>query len=269
MGLIFQNISYTVTVPIYLVVHLLTSPTARSSPSASDIQPRNALEPTLIPITSILSFAVPALLMALPAPQMISPGAHYVWLIIWQLFPLWQTIIQWTLTNFVSRNSITTGYKSNAAIDTSSVYRFVLLLTIAIHLPLLEVSLLPGEYVPAEWPAIRKVFEQTSFWNVFVPPAWSNAPSLDTSLTTVSASALAPLVRYLLQWDAYGGNAAVLLWSVYLRKVVGDGISWSAIARKVVFWTALGGLIAPAAMLLWERDEVVAEKEELEEKKVR
>lgn len=269
MGLIFQNISYTVTVPIYLVIHLLTSPTARPNPAASDIQPRNPLEPSLIPVTSILSFAVPALLMALPTPQMISPGAHYLWLIIWQLFPLWQTIIQWALTNFVTRNSITSGYKSNLCVDTSSVYRFVLLITIAIHLPLLEVALLPGEYVPAEWPAIRKVFEQTNFWNVFIPAAWSNAPSLDQSLTTVSASALAPLVKYLLQWDAYGGGAAVLLWSVYLRKTVGDAISWFDIARKLVFWTALGGLVAPAAVLLWERDELIAERSEIEERKTR
>lgn len=26
MGLIFQNLTYTVTVPIYLIIHLLTSP---------------------------------------------------------------------------------------------------------------------------------------------------------------------------------------------------------------------------------------------------
>lgn len=269
MGLIFQNISYTVTVPIYLVIHLLTSRTARPSPSAEDIQPTTSLEASLIPLTAIIAYVVPTVLMSLPAPSVVTPATHYTWLIVWQLFPLWQTIVQQALTNFVSRNSITTSaYKPRSIITTTAVYRFVLLLSIASHLALLEVSLIPADFIPKEWPAIRTMFEQATFFKTFIPAGFSSAPTLDRSLATVSSSAMASLVKYMLQWDAYGGSAAILLWAVYLRRVAGDGIGWVAIASKLFFWTLVGGLVAPAAILLWERDEVVAARAETGEKKV-
>lgn len=269
MGAIFQNISYTVTVPIYLVIHLLTSPTARPSPSSKDTQPTTSLEASLIPLAAVISFVIPTVLMSLPSPTLVSPTTHYTWLVIWQFFPVIQTTVQWALTNFVSRNSITTStYKPKTAMTSTAVYRFVMLICVATHLALLEVTLTPAEFVPKELPVIRTVLEQATFSKTFIPVGFSSAPTLDQSVAGVSSSNMAAMVRYLLQWDAYGASVAILLWAVYLRRVAGDGISWAAISGKVLFWTAVGGLVAPAAILLWERDEVAAARDEAVEKKI-
>lgn len=75
LGMIFQNITYTVSVPIYLIIHLFTSP--MSSPGVTqDALTVDTQDLFLLPFSITGSFAIPSIMMFLPSPAVISATAH-------------------------------------------------------------------------------------------------------------------------------------------------------------------------------------------------
>lgn len=86
-----QNITFAVTTPIYFIIYLLTSPAASRSPKASDLSVKWR-DTRPLPASTVYSFIIPAALMSLPSPSVLSAGAHYHWLSTWQLFPVYHTL---------------------------------------------------------------------------------------------------------------------------------------------------------------------------------
>lgn len=289
MGLIFQNISYTVTVPIWLFLHLLTSPVARPIPG---VRANQALlidrwDLLVLPYSIALGFLLPTMLMGVDHPRVVSPRAHQQWIAFWQPFPLW-TVMAHSLLRPPARwlSSLLHGAaphprRAPAAPGESylsrakHVYRCVLILCIITHVPTLLLALLPPRAVPASMPQLAALASH-SLSSVYAP----GFPP-----TSSRVSSLAEGVHTFLAWDAHVGSLALLCWAILLHRnatteksvvdpdgslptheglllaeSTGDGMAGRRLLGRLAMWTVAGGPIAAVAVLLWERDAIVRQK---------
>ncbi len=74
VGCIWQVLTYTATAPLYLIMHLLTSPVAGASSagSSADAIIANAADIDLVPVCVVLGLIIPSVLIGLPAPDVVS-----------------------------------------------------------------------------------------------------------------------------------------------------------------------------------------------------
>ncbi|KAL2074989.1 hypothetical protein VTL71DRAFT_8769 [Oculimacula yallundae] len=292
-GLILQNISYTVAVPIWLLIHLLTSPVSKPYPGthSNTVLLISNLDLRLIPFSITLGYIVPTLLMLLNSPSVVSPTTLQRLIAFWQPFPLWtvlshtalRTIVQiFTSTFSTSTNPTSLSSRSKAPPGTTylsnarHVYRFILSLCMATHLPVLILSLLPSTLVPASTFPRLHTMSLSSPLDVYIP----YFPSLSYEVST-----LAEGVHNFLIWDVWVGSFAFLLWGILLYRnattekaeldpntslpiykelLLGErimgGMVWRKLAAKVALWCVLAGPIGALAVLLWERDAIVRQK---------
>lgn len=256
MGFILQNISYTITVPIYLIMHLLSSPMSSVEVSLQDI----TVDPSdseILPLSTTLSFVIPSVMMYLPAPAKVSASTHYTWQAIWQIFPVTQSIYHRVLKRILPGPSP----GSNSSTRLVGVYRYVLFMSIVPQILLLTVAVTPSDLVPE---VLKPVFEDVDLMSAFMPYWPWNSPTADelagaaaglADSTVVTADGKAELVKLFLQWDVYCGGAAILAWAAFLHCVARpDKNVVGGVVRKAVVWTVLGGPVGAAAMLLLERD---------------
>jgi hypothetical protein len=180
VGFILQNITYTITVPLWLMLHLLTSPvsspfTGTHSNSAILV---SSLDLKILPISVALGYIIPSILMALPSPDSVSPSMHQKYMALWQAFPIWTVVIHQSLKKvcqMIAINSATeesdkpplslgTAYLSNV----KYVYRLVIGWCIVTHLPVALVTLLPSSAFQDSVPTLARLAKNT-FADVFVP----------------------------------------------------------------------------------------------------
>ncbi len=255
MGCIWQVVSYTLTVPLYLIMHLLSSPAASATAAAgADAIVADAADIDLVTTSVVLGLIVPTMLMGLPTPDVVSAATHYNLIALWQPFPLLHSIAFYTLRFVLPSSGRPTATKEKAHLKSvASVYKFALAFAIASQLAGLAVALTPAALVPSQW---SEPFEQVDLWTLLPPLSFASYPSVTAAGETLR-DALAPLTMHFLKYDIYGGNTALLAWAFYLY--VGSGPSASLLngLLKTVVWTVVGGPIAAAAVLLWARDEVV------------
>lgn len=258
MGIIIQNISYTITVPVYLIVHVLTSPVAQSTPEPH-LFSVDDLDLKLLPFCTLAAFVVPCIAMFLPSPSIIPGSAHYSMVAFWQAFPLWQSAFHWALKRMLSSRQ--TPKIQHSPIPTAA-YKLVLFFTTLSQITFLATALIPASAVPDSWSSIfSSVADLTS---AFVPASLLSPLNVQSNSSPIPPHALPPLALDFLQWDVYCGGMAVMLWALYLRRATvsrrergGTGSGWVGILGKVLVWGILGGPVAVAAVLLWERDEVM------------
>lgn len=264
MGFLCQNFSYTIIAPIYCILHIFTSPTASPSVSARDVLPAEAAEPGILLLSNAIAFFVPALGMVLPSPSVVSAATHYNWIATWQFFPLLYSLFQWTFTHLFPPARLSPS--ARPALTTAIIYRAVLTITIASHLALLAISLTPASIIPPGYPTVSRLFTEITLPSALIPPSLSSPPTVDPH--AVPPQPLAPLAHFFLVWDVYCGSVALLLWAVYLRCVVApaDGRGWTGLVVRTLGWSVVGGPVAAAAGLLWERDEALVRREGLKKK---
>lgn len=259
MGFIFQNITYAVTVPIYLITHLLTSPVSSANVSSQAISVDTS-DSAILPLSTTLSFIIPSVMMYLPAPEMMSASTHYTWQAIWQVFPVTQSIYHRLLKGILPGPS---SSSSSMRAHLVGVYRYILFLCFVPQILLLTVAITPAGIVPK---VLKPVFEQVDLVSAFVPSWPWNSPTANelvgaaaglSSAAVVTADGKAELVKLFLQWDAYCGGAAILAWAAFIYGMDRPEKSIiSSIVPKALVWTVLGSPVGAAAMLLWERDGV-------------
>lgn len=265
-GFIFQNITYTVTIPIYLIIHLLTSPVGSPdvSPAALVVDAQDLF---ILPFSVAGAFIVPAVMMALPTPSTVTPAAHYNALAVWQVFPAAQSVYH----GIWRRATAPISFRQHAPRQMDDLYRLVAGLAFVPHAALLAVAATPARLVPravtAHVPGLtRRAFEQVTLASAFVPHApWDppRAPGLGGARGAVRPEGLAELVKMFLQWDVYVGGLAVLVWAVFVYSVARPGASFlKSTLPRTLFWAALGGPVGAAAMLLWERDAAARQRAE-------
>ncbi|KAI1340542.1 hypothetical protein F5Y15DRAFT_378979 [Xylariaceae sp. FL0016] len=287
VGLVFQNLTWTFTVPIYLAIHLLTSPVAKLKNGDGDAGRQTLFvylwDLALLPMSVTISFVVPAIFMSLPHLLNQNAATHWNWIAFWQPFPLWNIIAlkflhyvcYYALGSLTPRDEearpTTPGNAYMVAVR--GVYEFGLTLCAVTHLPVIIISIAPTglrTIFLSVFPYFKEIFEQASFSGTFVPSWITNSPTVIP--TGYAAGDLAPLAQHFLQYDLYVGTAPLLIWSAYLYMTTAKDASFATAIQKTVFWMVVGGPAAACLALIWERDDVVKEgegKAVLEGKKTR
>ncbi|KAK0726475.1 hypothetical protein B0T21DRAFT_350605 [Apiosordaria backusii] len=253
-GNLVQTVSYALTVPSYLILHLFTT-----SPATDDISVPEG-EVRHLPLSMTLAYIVPAVLMSLPTPEIIPGKLHYDMTALWQIFPVLQFLIHRGLNFACFPRTGNTPKSKGVGKLLANHYRFVTLTSVLVHLPVLLVSLTPASvaFGPA-W--LRNMIAQTTFSNVFVPYGVWNPPVVD--LVKVAAlggdnkadlSWLPGLTKHFLHYDIGCPTLAILIWAGYNYKTAA-GQSGGIGIGKLVGWLLVGGPVALATVLMWERDE--------------
>ncbi|KAK8872771.1 hypothetical protein PGQ11_003285 [Apiospora arundinis] len=286
-GMGFQLATWTVVAPLYLALHLLTSPVA-SLARGDGPNARRALfvllwDMALIPAVVTLTDTIPAVIMSAPSSGGVflgkgltaSASAHYKAIALWQFFPLWSVCLMAFLNPlcaFLFGSLLPVDPQGRPAplgrgylTGVSGVYQFALTLCIGVHAPILAVSLAPAAVraylaanpttflVPA---AYASLFETATFAQIFVPASPFNPP-------TVAVEGARAAGVHFLRYDILVGAVPFLLWAVYLHQTtVKTPLGPFALVRKIAFWAVVGGAYAPAIALLWDRDAVVLEADE-------
>ncbi|ORY70104.1 uncharacterized protein BCR38DRAFT_99775 [Pseudomassariella vexata] len=280
-GILVQNLAWATTLPVWLAVHLLTSPVAQL-PKGDGNAARKALsaylwDMALLPSAVMLGAIAPALLMSWPTLLGQSASAHYGWIAFWQFFPVWTAGLQWVL-RMVCYNTVgsikpkddegrptSPGKGYMAAVG--SVYRFALTLLVGVHLPILGLAVAPAaahSYLGTKFSGYAGIFERGTFTNVFVSHPPSQPPTVIP--TGYASGDLSPLSMHFLQYNLYVASIPFLLWAIYLHQITLKKSNVVGILKTVGFWTLVGGPTAAVVALLWERDEVVLEGEEFDKK---
>lgn len=279
-GLLFQVGTWTVVGPLYLALHLLTSPVA-SLERGDGPRARRALfvllwDMALIPAVVTLTDTLPAVLMNTAAA---GAAAHYKAIAFWQFFPLWTVLAQAFLNPlcaflFGSLLPVDTAGKPaplgrGYLTGVSGVYQFALTVCVGVHAPLVAVSLAPAAgraWLAAQAPPYAGLFETASFAAIFVPASPLDPPAIAATAAvdgSVAYTGLAQAGAHFLRYDMLVGAVPFLLWAVYLHQTTAKTpLRPLALAGKIGFWFVVGGAYAPAVALLWSRDAVVLEGDE-------
>ncbi|KAG6354046.1 hypothetical protein INS49_005017 [Diaporthe citri] len=256
-GVLIQNITFTVTTPIYFIIYLLTSPAARSNPTPDDLAV-NYGDTELLPHRTALSFIIPAALMSLPSPSVLSAGAHYTWLSIWQIFPVAHTFyhfLHWFGYGLLVQVALPGDILESKRKDRDALIRaqrFALYLCSIPRALAMAVALTPAALAPE---ALRPVFEQVTLGSLLVPYwPWNSPVGGDPA----SPAGKAELAKLFLQWDVACGGLAILAWAsfVYLVAVPNKGLLRDVVP-KVLTYGLVGGPVAAATVLVMERDTAV------------
>lgn len=262
-----QLLSYTIAGPIYFIIHLFTSPVA----SGSDVDALvvNAGDMALLPACITMAFLVPAFMMGLPSPQLIPQAEHQNWMATWQVFPILQANLMFFLKSLFGSSGAGSEGNSNKVIGrkaagASPVYKFTMTLCVVAQLGFLTIALTPPTALPtslaASYPWLSAILKEVNI-DSGIPRALWDPPSLDvSSLEKIRMAWLGPLAKHFLQWDVYSGNFALLTWAVY--QYWAAGVGGGKRFGKALGWFVLGGPVATAAYLLWERDEAVVARDD-------
>lgn len=261
-----QTASYGCTMPLYGMVHLLTSPAAEEVgpvllEATSIVKP---LEVSTMPLAFMLGYIVPAILMSIP----VFPNWLHQWFGgLWQGSPIWSMAIQILLASRLekrrrarsisqpnSKEPFARGsqspmpwmrLKEKDLLARTYLFAFVwcvisqiipLALIVAVHL------------YPSAFPSSLQ--EAWTFFNVFVPP-----PFWSTEKMVSMASGMHDFFLY----DQYVGSTAAIIWSstLYVNSRENRMLikSWVKLAFVITALSLLTGPVGAVVWLMWERDQ--------------
>jgi len=252
LGILVQNGAYAVIIPLYLVIYLSTSPLIGSN-QVSDYLLSTA-DIAAIPVSMALGYALPTVLMCLPAPSVINHEQKQTFIAIWQMFPLWVAILQRFipyLTAIFTKNDTPSSVRSHKNELSSLRQLYFSLLVVAGIGQISTVTLM----AISRWfsdlfaPDFVGVFDPS---HVFLPSALS--PS--TKMPSIGAGAL-----LLLQYDEFIGSASMALFAttLYVNTSCNSkmySISASLVMRGIAA-LVLTGPLGYAVACIWARDELI------------
>lgn len=253
-GLGVAIIGYACVAPLWFALHLWLSPTV-VDPQDYQLIVDVPVRLALAPVSILLGFGVPSLLMCLPAPNILSFEAKQTWTGIQQGWSIWIGITHLILTSFATSRdaraaALTESDKRSKSINyLRQAYAFSIVSSAGSHLAAWSLSLLayafPVLFSPTYLPQLQPA-------RIFVPVL----PFGQHEVKVLADGAL-----WFLQWDILVGVAATLIWGLTLRVAVNHE---QATPRQLVmgaFGTAITTLIlgpcGSAAVALWSRDELV------------
>lgn len=242
--MVFQLVTVTIISPIYLALEVGK---AHLSPTFDDlsIEP-NELE--VIPWATAISFVLPTIGMTMPLLNVLSAEMNYLLIALWQPFPFYQSLFQPILRQ-ISGKKGGREKASHAEYEQGlgKAYGFVLKLCAGAHLFVLGAAFLfqASDSLP-----------DVSLAQILKPTSLSLPPTLAILSPPVSALDARAIVLGFLRWDIYCASAAFSIWAGYHTYQYEKQASLLNIAARIVFWTVVGGPMAPAAVLLWDRDTV-------------
>ena len=256
-----QIAAYAFVLPIYLAIYLSTSPLVSSKSVSDHLVETNhvaAIFPALL-----IGFILPSILMCLPAPSVLSYEQKQTYIAIWQLFPIWVSMVQAVLPYVMPKPVKTSSTKSSGSQELHSMkILYVGLLIIAgfgqaATATLIATSTFFPDLFASEF---KGAFNPSS---VFLPAAVS--PS--TKMLSIGSG-----THLLLQYDELIGSGAMVLWSTTLfmivyRKYRSHQSEASLIAYGIMAMV-LTGPLGYATACIWARDELLISQAEENDKKV-
>ena len=246
---VFQfNHSNALITPIWLALHLLTSPSAvRPTPDDVSIDPIDLL---VLPVSFIIGFVVPLAPVMLPF-SVISVRMKQTAMGWYQQWPLWISIPHYILAAALRSTSVpskVTDGKIQLFLY-RSVYIFAFAFAVLTHLPVMVLS-----FTAALWPA----FFNHEFVHL-LQPKHLIVPA--NPFSGVKAENLAQGMFWLIQWDYFSGYLAPAVWGFILYRRAGleqeKRSSWRSCLKRAALYTLLAGPIGVAVGMIWERDEML------------
>lgn len=257
-----QNLAMTVIAPLYLIVHLSTSPTISSTDPALFLIDTIDLASTLISL--ILGYILPSIFVALPTPSILSFNQKQIVMAIWQLFPVWVEFLhQGTsllLRNVLSQDKARKPGKVTTSRDTPwmgglrAVYIFL-----AFIAGLTNIATLTLMGTSKWFPDLFAIGYQGEFnpSKVFWPAAATTSTKMPS---IVSGTAL------LIQYDEFISCLAMALWAVFLfTKVMSQKKKFGTFYVFIFDFVTLTALLGPlgyAVICIWARDELIFEDQQ-------
>ena len=257
-GLGVAIIGYACVAPLWFALHLWVSP-AVNNPKDYQLIVNTPAKLAVAPISILIGFGLPSVIMTLPAPSILSFETKQTWTAIQQGWPIWIGLTHFLLSTLAiiadQRATILTEKDKRAKTIKylRRAYAFSILSSTGSYLAGLSLSLLAyafpvlfsSTYLPQLQP--RQVY-------------WPVLPFGDHKVTVLADGAL-----WFLQWDLIIAVAANLVWGLSLRvaskkekaslgQLIVDAI-------KIVVITLMLGPTATATVALWARDELVFRKD--------
>lgn len=110
LGILMQGISFAILMPIYLAMHLFTSPTVSGTKLATlFIDP---VELKALPFSIVIAYIVPSILMCLPAPSIVTFDQKQWLYVFWEDWPMWTCLAQFIRTQ--SMRQLSSSDKSSS-----------------------------------------------------------------------------------------------------------------------------------------------------------
>lgn len=244
--------------PWYAIMFLSISPLASTLPPKRmvELSLTPALSTLLLPVSLLVGYIIPASVMALPSPSLVSNGFQQMAVVAWNVFPVLVSLVQIALGAFVrilgvwpesERRSpaqhlvaVRLAYTCALAVSTISHVAFILLGATAVFFPFF----LQPEYARVFHPRV-----------MMVPPmSWTSVGSLGDG------------VRGFMLWDQVFVYATMLfLTELQLsRAVTTSGPNLMSVKAHVLALIVLA-VLGPGSVCLvlsWARDEYLCGSEE-------
>jgi hypothetical protein len=232
----FQPLGITTFIPIYLAIHVLVSPVARSFPGssfASRVLLVDSYDLFVLPLSVSYGLGLASIMMVMPL-RIFSVQAHYAGMVAWRFFPMWTAGLQHFISScyrLVWRSVFGGDYnklKASASTPVSQsliylssakfVFIFVQIACVMSHMSCLIWSIVPVEFLDAvpdwfgPWETSLKGLFAATLPGVFFPDSPLSPPASEIT----NPVSLAHLAAFMLRWDMYAGLLALLVWAVFL-----------------------------------------------------
>ncbi|KAI0004784.1 hypothetical protein F4779DRAFT_599396 [Xylariaceae sp. FL0662B] len=274
-GCAMQITSYGCTMPLYGVLHLITSPTARDTRLSplELISTSNLLDLSVLPQAFILGYVIPAILMSLPFS---SNRLHQWFGGLWQGSPIWVAAIQQVLVirlakhrqlHYIHNGQRISHSDSKKRLPTenpesalslvrahedyllsrcySFAFAFCLLSQFIPIILIMATTLFPTAFSP-------ELREAWTLYNVFLPPPFYSTEKMKSMATGMHDFFL---------YDQYVGSTAAIVWATTLyvtsRETTMIMKSWIKLASGVTGLSLLAGPAGAVVWLMWERDQTI------------
>lgn len=245
-GLLVQNLSYAVIIPIYCILHLSTSPTVMATQVADEFAV-DLVDIDCLPWCMIFGFVLPSVLMSLHAPSICGHQWKQTFMAIWQVFPVWMSLSHQLIASLTKKAK--TVSQGNPIGSLRNLY--VLLLVAA---GITQVSTFTLVGVSTAFPSLFAP-EFAGIFNlskVFIPRGITPSTKMDS----IGSGAL-----MLMQYDQLIGSTAIDLWASILFLQARRRARKESISPSLVFNGAaamlLAGPLGYAIACIWARDEII------------
>lgn len=213
----------------------------------------------------ILGYALPTILMSLPAPSVVGYEQKQTFMATWQMFPIWVAILQAILPYFISKftknRSMTSLQSQKNEMDSLRQLYCFLLVIAGVGQVTTFTLLAASQWFPGLFrPSFTGVFNLS---DVFVP---------SSIFPTTKVPSIGSGTHLLLQYDQLIGSTSMALFATVLyirklRKYETSGVSISMVVRGT-FAFLLTGPLGYAVACIWARDELIAAGRPVDSKKV-
>jgi len=257
LGLGVAIIGYACVAPLWFALHLWVSPTVKN-PKDYQLIVDTPVKLAVAPISIMIGFGLPSVIMTLPAPSVLSFETKQTWTAIQQGWPIWIGITHFVLSTLAiiadQRASILTEKDKRAKTIKylRRAYAFSILSSTGSYLGGLSLSMLAYAFpVLFSSPYLAQLQPQQVYWPVL--------PFGDHKVNSLADGAL-----WFLQWDLIVAVTANLAWGLTVRAASkSDKTSIGQIligTAKVAVLTLMLGPTAAATVAVWARDESVFRK---------